>query len=149
MARPSCPPDKVPVVNLKLVKERDIEMAKKLEVYKCEHCGIMVETIHDGGGKLICCDDEMKLLSANTTDAAQEKHVPVVEKVEGGYKVVVGSVAHPMTEDHLIEWIELLADGVAYRQFLTTGSTPEAIFQVEAKEVQARAYCNLHGLWKA
>lgn len=137
------------MVDFNLNKERDTEMAKKLEVYKCEHCGIVVKTVHEGGGKLICCKTEMKLMSENTTDAAQEKHVPVVEKIEGGYKVVVGSVAHPMADDHLIEWIELQADRVSYLQFLAPGSTPEAVFQVQAENVGARAYCNLHGLWKA
>ena len=123
-------------------------MAKVLQVYKCEMCGHIVEVIHEGGGTLTCCNQPMTLLAENTTDAAQEKHVPVVEKVENGYKVTVGSVAHPMQDDHLIEWIELLADGMAYRKFLKPGDAPEATFCVEAAEVSARELCNLHGLWK-
>jgi len=91
----------------------------------------------------------MVLQKENTVDAAKEKHVPVIEKVEGGYKVKVGSVAHPMTDEHYIEWIELLADGKAYRQFLNPGDTPEATFHIGATSVAAREYCNLHGLWKA
>jgi superoxide reductase len=122
---------------------------KKLEVYKCLVCGNMVEVIHQGEGELVCCGQAMKLLAENSVDAAKEKHVPVVEKVEGGYKVTVGSVPHPMEEKHFIEWIELVADGKAYRQFLNPGDAPEAIFAVEAQDVVAREHCNLHGLWKA
>jgi superoxide reductase len=123
-------------------------MTKKLEVYKCEVCGNMVEVVHTGGGELVCCGQPMKLNVENTTDAAQEKHVPVLEKIDGGFKVTVGSVPHPMEEKHLIEWIELLADGKAYRQFLNPGEPPQAVFKVEARRVSAREYCNLHGLWK-
>jgi superoxide reductase len=91
----------------------------------------------------------MKLMVENTVDAAKEKHVPVVEKVAGGFKVKVGSVAHPMEEKHYIEWIELLVGGKAYRQFLKPGEAPEAVFQVGGDQAAAREYCNLHGLWKA
>ena len=122
---------------------------KKLEVYKCLVCGNMVEVIHQGEGELVCCGQAMKLLAENSVDAAKEKHVPVVEKIEGGYKVTVGSVPHPMEEKHFIEWIELVADGKAYRQFLNPGDSPEATFAVEAQDVVAREHCNLHGLWKS
>jgi superoxide reductase len=91
----------------------------------------------------------MKQFKENTVDAAKEKHVPVVEKVAGGFKVKVGSVAHPMEEKHYIEWIEVIADGKVYRQFLKPGAAPEAVFNIEAAEITAREYCNLHGLWKA
>jgi superoxide reductase len=124
-------------------------MAKLLEVYKCELCGNIVEVIHAGGGSLSCCEQEMVLLTENTVDAAKEKHVPVIEKVDGGYKVTVGSVAHPMEEKHFIEWIELIADGKAYRQFLKPGEVAEAVFKVSASTVTAREFCNLHGLWSA
>ncbi len=124
-------------------------MSEKLQVYQCSKCGAMVEVLQGGGGTLTCCRTPMDLLTENTTDAAQEKHVPVITPVDGGFKVAVGSVAHPMTEEHLIQWIELLADGKAYRQFLNPGDAPEAIFMVEAEEVSAREFCNLHGLWKA
>ncbi|MBU2548592.1 MAG: desulfoferrodoxin [Proteobacteria bacterium] len=124
-------------------------MAEKLDVYKCEACGHIIEVLHGGVGTLVCCDQPMKKLTENTTDAAKEKHVPVIEKTADGYKVMVGSVAHPMEEKHYIEWIELLADGKAYRQFLAPGQKPEAVFKVEAASVNAREYCNLHGLWKA
>lgn len=123
-------------------------MAEKLQVYKCELCGNIVEVLHGGVGELVCCDEPMKLMTENTTDAAKEKHVPVIEKIDGGYKVKIGSVPHPMEEKHYIEWIELLADDKAYRQFLKPGTAPEAIFNINAVSVSAREYCNLHGLWK-
>jgi superoxide reductase len=124
-------------------------MAKKLEVYKCDVCGNIVEVVHGGQGTLVCCSQDMTLQVENTVDAAKEKHVPVIEKIDGGYKVSVGSVAHPMEEKHYIEWIELSAGDTAYRQFLKPGTTPEAVFMVDATEVSAREYCNLHGLWKS
>ncbi len=124
-------------------------MAKRNEVFKCDVCGHIIEVLHEGVGKLVCCDQPMKLMTENTTDAAKEKHVPVVEKVESGIKVIVGSVAHPMEEKHYIEWIEIIADGKIYRQYLAPGQTPEAVFPIEATSITAREYCNLHGLWKA
>lgn len=124
-------------------------MAKKLEVYKCEVCGNIVEVTHEGEGVLTCCDRPMVLLVENVVDASKEKHVPVIEKIEGGYRVKIGSIPHPMEEKHYIEWIELIADGKVYREFLQPGNTPEAIFKIEANQVTAREYCNLHGLWKA
>ena len=123
-------------------------MAEKLEIYKCSKCNNVVEVMRGGVGGLVCCGEAMTKLTENTTDAAKEKHVPVIEKADGRYIVKVGSVAHPMEEKHLIEWIELLADGKAYRQFLNPGDAPEAIFNVEADCVSARELCNLHGLWK-
>jgi len=112
-------------------------------------CGNIVEVLHGGAGELVCCGEPMKLLKENTSDGAKEKHVPVIEKTADGYKVKVGSVAHPMTAEHYIEWIELVADGVSLRAFLKPGDAPEAVFSVKAKTVYAREYCNLHGLWKA
>ena len=119
-----------------------------MEIYKCAICGNIVEVLHSGAGELVCCGEPMARLTENTTDAAKEKHVPVIEKIAGGYKVRVGSVAHPMEEKHYIEWIELLADGMAYRRFLNPGDAPEAVFNIGAKSVTAREFCNLHGLWK-
>ena len=124
-------------------------MAERLEVYKCEACGTIVEVLTGGGGELVCCGDPMVLFAENTVDAAKEKHVPAIEKIEGGYLVKVGDVPHPMEEKHFIEWVELIADGKAYRQFLNPGETPEATFMIDAAQVTAREYCNLHGLWKA
>ncbi len=124
-------------------------MTEKLQVYKCEVCGNIVEMLHEGKGELVCCGKPMKLIVENTVDAAREKHVPVLEKTDTGVKVTVGSVAHPMEEKHYIEWIEVIADKKAYRRFLKPGEAPEAEFSIEAGEVTAREYCNLHGLWKA
>lgn len=124
-------------------------MPKLLEIYKCNACGNIVEVVHAGGGDLVCCGEPMKLFTENTVDAAKEKHVPVIEKTADGYKVKVGSVAHPMEEKHWIEWIELVADGKVYRQQLAPGGVPEATFCIKADKVAAREYCNLHGLWKA
>ena len=137
-------------------------MATKLEIYKCAACGNIVEVLHGGDGTLVCCGKPMQELVENTVDAAKEKHVPVIEKINGGCKVTVGSTLHPMEEKHYIEWIELLADGKgvpqtrkiafggpkAYRQFLNPGETPGAVFKVVAESVTAREYCNVHGLWK-
>jgi superoxide reductase len=123
-------------------------MAKRLEVYKCGICGNIVEVLHAGAGELVCCGQPMNLLVENTVDAAKEKHVPVVEKVEGGVKVKVGAVAHPMEEKHWIEWVEVVVDGKSYRQFLNPGEAPEATFNVQGDKITAREYCNLHGLWK-
>jgi len=123
-------------------------MAERLQVYKCEKCGNIVEVLHGSKGELVCCGDPMKLFVENSVDAAKEKHVPVIENVEGGLKVKVGSVAHPMEEKHFIEWVEIIADGKVYRQFLNPGQAPEATFTIEGDKVTAREYCTLHGLWK-
>ena len=123
-------------------------MAEKLEVYKCMVCGNIVEVLHGGDGELVCCGEPMKNLVTKTADEGKEKHVPVIEKIDAGLKVKVGSVPHPMEEKHYIEWIEILADSKAYRQFLNPGDAPEAIFKVEASAVTAREHCNIHGLWK-
>ncbi len=126
-------------------------MPNRLDVYKCEGCDIMFEALTDCecGRALKCGDDAVELVEANTTDAAGEKHVPVVEKTEKGFKVTVGSVAHPMEEDHYIQFIEIIADDRIYRAFLKPGQAPEAEFSICADKVTAREYCNLHGLWEA
>jgi len=123
-------------------------MTERLQVYKCEVCGNIVEVIHEGKGELVCCGEPMKLMVEGAVDAAKEKHVPVVEKIAGGIKVKVGSAPHPMEEKHYIEWIEIIADGRDYRQFLKPGDAPEAVFDIDARAVTAREYCNIHGLWK-
>ncbi len=124
-------------------------MAERMEIYKCEACGNIVEVLHGGKGELVCCGQPMKLFKENTVDAAKEKHVPVVEKTADGVTVKVGEVAHPMEEKHHIEWIEIIVDGSVYRQFLKPGDASEATFNVTADQVTAREYCTLHGLWKA
>ena len=124
-------------------------MPEKGQVFKCEACGNIVAVFHGGAGDLVCCGSDMVQMVEGTVDAAVEKHVPVVEKVAGGFKVKVGDVAHPMEEKHFIEWIELVADGKVYCEFLCAGMAPEATFSIDADSVVARAYCNLHGLWKS
>ena len=119
------------------------------QVFKCGLCGNIVEVLHASVGELVCCGRPMTALLENTTDAAKEKHVPAIETVAGGYKVRIGAVAHPMEEKHHIEWIELLADGASCFAFLRPGAAPEATFRIDADEVMAREYCNLHGLWRA
>jgi len=124
-------------------------MSTTNEIYKCTVCGNIVEVLHAGEGELVCCGQPMVLMTENTVDAAKEKHVPVITKVAEGYRVAVGSVAHPMEAKHWIEWIELVANGRVYRQNLEPGQVPEATFTIKADHVSAREYCNLHGLWKA
>lgn len=120
---------------------------EKNEVYKCSVCGNIVETIHVGGGDLVCCGKQMNLLEAKTEDEGQEKHVPVVEKTDNGFKVKIGDVEHPMEDEHYIEFIELIVDGKVYREFLKPGMKPEAEFCVSGENVVAREYCNVHGFW--
>ena len=124
-------------------------MTEKMQIYKCEVCGNIVEMLHGGAGELICCGQPMKLYAENTVDAAKEKHVPVIEQASPGLKVKVGTVAHPMEDKHYIEWIEVIANGRAYRQFLNPGDAPEATFCIKAETITAREYCNIHGLWKS
>ena len=124
-------------------------MTELNQVYKCSVCGNIVEVIHASGGTLVCCGKNMELQNPNTTDAAQEKHVPVVKKTATSVSVKIGSKKHPMEAAHYIEWIEIIADGKVYRQYLKPGDKPQAKFKVAADSVVAREYCNLHGLWKA
>lgn len=124
-------------------------MAQQHEVYKCDLCGNIVEVLHGGDGELVCCGQPMNLMVENIVDAAKEKHVPVVEKTAAGIKVVVGSTLHPMEQKHYIEWIEVIADGKSFKQFLKPGDQPVAEFCVQAGNVVVREYCNIHGLWKA
>ncbi len=123
-------------------------MPKRLEVYKCDKCGNIVEMLVGGAGALVCCGENMKQLEEKTADKTTEKHVPVIEKTDHGYKVTVGTTLHPMEEKHFIEWVELIADGRSYKAFLKPGDKPEATFCIEAEELSAREHCNIHGLWK-
>lgn len=123
-------------------------MTERNQVYRCSVCGNIVEVVHQAGGTLVCCGKPMELLKANSKDAAVEKHVPVIEKIEGGYRVQVGSTLHPMLPEHYIEWIELHAGNYVMRRHLEPGEQPVATFMTDATDVTAREYCNLHGLWK-
>ncbi len=124
-------------------------MTKLNQVYQCSVCGNITEVAHASAGTLACCNKPMVLLEENSTDAATEKHVPVVEKIDGGYKVSVGSVLHPMQDDHFIEWIELVTPTGIMREYLKPGDEPIATFKTDATEVYAREFCTLHGHWKS
>lgn len=122
---------------------------KLLEIYKCELCGNVIEGVFEGkGGPLVCCGEEMKLLEENTVDAAKEKHIPVVTVEGDKVHVVVGSVEHPMTEEHYITFIEAIStEGTVFRKHLKPGQKPEFTFTTNEKIEKVREYCNLHGLW--
>ncbi len=125
-------------------------MTEVKEIYKCEICGNIVEVLHNGIGALVCCGEPMKLMDEKTEDASTEKHVPYIEKTENGVIVKVGqNQDHPMEEKHYIEWIQVIADGKAYRKFLKPSDKPQAEFEIKADEIEAREYCNIHGLWKS
>lgn len=119
-----------------------------VDFYRCEVCGNIVALIKKGGGTLTCCGQEMTKLKANSTDAAKEKHVPVVTKENGRIKVAVGSTLHPMLQEHHIEWIALVAGNRVEFKFLKPGQEPRAEF-AGAESGTVYEYCNLHGLWKA
>ena len=131
-------------------------MTELNQVYKCPICGNIVEVLHTGAGELVCCGQPMVLQQENTVDASHEKHVPVIEVLpanvcqgQDGVKIKVGEDAHPMDEDHYTEWIEIfLEDGRRGKVFLNPGDKPEVEFHTRGKVMGARAYCNLHGLWK-
>ncbi|MGE5449808.1 MAG: desulfoferrodoxin, partial [Methanomassiliicoccales archaeon] len=101
-------------------------MAKKMGIYKCEICGNIVEVLHEGKGELVCCGQPMKLQEANTVEAAYEKHIPVVERTDAGILVKVGSIAHPMLDEHYIEWVEVIFDNRVCRHDFKPGEVPEA-----------------------
>ena len=121
----------------------------EVKFYRCNHCGNIVAVVEDGGVTPSCCGEKMELLDPNTTDAAQEKHVPVVEESGDVVEVSVGSVAHPMTEEHYIQFIAYADDGEVVIKHLNPGDAPKASFRKGAELGTVYAYCNLHGLWKA
>lgn len=126
-------------------------MTELNQIYKCSVCGNIVEVTHASVGQLVCCNKPMELLVEKTEDQGYEKHVPVIEKIRGGVKIKIGSIPHPMEEQHYIEFIELLADNKVYKQYLKPGQAPEAEFKLNIKKstkLTAREYCNIHGLWK-
>lgn len=125
-------------------------MTKLSEIYRCNICGNIVEVVHASVGTLVCCGQEMELLEGKTEDSSTEKHVPYVEKTENGILVKIGqNEEHPMIDNHYIEWIQVTADGTSYRKFLNSGDKPQAEFSITADNVEAREYCNVHGLWKS
>jgi superoxide reductase len=125
-------------------------MIKKKSLYFCKKCHNIVESLWNGKPPLMCCGEAMEELSANTVDAAVEKHVPVIERNGNTVKVSVGSVAHPMTKEHYILCIEVLAGDKVYRHdFKELDEKAEAVFTIEETAIVARAFCNLHGLWQS
>ena len=125
-------------------------MTKIREIYKCNVCGNIVEVLHAGVGELICCNEPMQLMEEKTEDSSVEKHVPYIEKTANGVIVKVGqNQEHPMLEEHYIEWIQVIADGFSHRKFLNPDDKPQAEFEIKADKVEAREYCNVHGLWKS
>ncbi|MBN1328783.1 MAG: desulfoferrodoxin [Candidatus Heimdallarchaeota archaeon] len=125
-------------------------MAKRYEIYKCDKCGNIVEILDGGQGQLVCCGEPMRLMEEQTADWKNEKHVPVMEKLdEGKIKVIVGSTLHPMIDTHWIEWIEVIAGNKTQRKYLQPGDEPIAKFKVmDTENIIIREYCNIHGLWK-
>ncbi|AUG58969.1 MAG TPA: desulfoferrodoxin [Ruminiclostridium sp.] len=123
-------------------------MRSKIAFFRCEVCGNLVELINNGGGELVCCGKPMVKLDPNTFDASTEKHVPAAERKDGKIYVTVGSVEHPMTEEHYIEWIAVVSDDGIERIELSPGNEPKAVFR-DRNNVDVYAYCNLHGLWKS
>jgi len=124
-------------------------MTEVKQIYRCNLCGNIVLVLHAGVGELVCCGQPMKLLAEKMKDIGLEKHVPVMEKAGNKVKVKVGSVPHPMEQNHYIEWIEVIADDKIYRKFLKPGEKPEAEFEITAEKLEAREYCTIHGLWKS
>lgn len=123
-------------------------MIAKNQIYRCSVCGNIVTVLYAGGGQLVCCGQPMELLQEKTQDEGAEKHVPVVEKTANGIKVKIGSVPHPMEENHYILWIEVIADGKTFRHFLKPGEEAKAEFCLKAEKITVRDYCNIHGLWQ-
>lgn len=122
---------------------------QKLKFYRCLECGNLIVMINDSGVNPVCCGQKMSLLEAGTVDAAVEKHVPVISKDGHTFNIKVGSIAHPMTPEHYIEWIAI-TDGVNMQlRQLKPGEPAEAIFNLDAEQITAYAFCNLHGLWQS
>lgn len=130
-------------------------MSQALQVFRCDSCGGVIEALSESDCDPSCCGDPMRALAENSTDAAKEKHVPVLDIRSDGIMVSVGSVAHPMEAAHFIEWIELLVPGPdgkpnrSYRAFLKPGDKSEAFFPISAPKAWAREHCNKHGLWRS
>jgi len=129
--------------------KKEVRMTELKQIYRCNICGNIVLVLHAGVGELVCCGQPMELLTEKTTDVGLEKHVPVIEKAGDKVNVKVGSVPHPMEQNHYIEWIEIIAGERVYRKFLNPGDKPEAEFEITANKLRAREYCTVHGLWKS
>jgi len=124
-------------------------MSNKTKFFVCDKCGNVAGLFLNKGGALACCGERMRELAPNTVEASQEKHIPVVEKNGDRIKVKVGSVSHPMTEEHLIDFIYVGTENGGQHAMLKAGGAPEAEFSVDGKVTAVYAYCNLHGMWQA
>lgn len=124
-------------------------MTELLEIYKCEVCGNIIETIHTGKGALVCCGKEMVLQKEQSEGEYAEKHAPVKTNNEQGVNIKVGKQEHPMEKEHYIEWIEIITEKGNSRKFLKPNQKPEANFPVKTEIKKTRMYCNIHGLWKS
>ena len=123
---------------------------KETKFYICPHCGNIVGMIHDSGVNPVCCGQKMTRLEAGVVEASREKHIPAVTVEENTVRVCIGSVAHPMTEEHSIQWVYLQTDCGGQRKNLAPNEAPEVTFALAGeKPIAVYAYCNLHGLWKA
>lgn len=121
-----------------------------VKFYRCQHCGNIIIKLHDSKVPVVCCGEKMEELIPNTKDAAIEKHIPVTEQVEGGVEVSVGSVLHPMTEEHYIEWIYVETKQGNWIKYFSPEQDPKCVLSVTEEEIKTvYAYCNLHGLWQA
>lgn len=127
-------------------------MTEEKQVYRCNVCGNIIEVIHLGTGKITCDGQEMQLLEEKEEGTGTEKHVPVIDQTENGIKVKVGTLEHPMEENHCIEWVEIVTDKGIQRKTFKAGDKPEAEFNInieDVNEVSAREYCSGHGLWRS
>jgi len=124
---------------------------KKKQIFRCPICGNIVEVVNVGGGTLVCCGQPMELLKEKSSDEGMEKHVPVVSIDGDKVLVKIGSVPHPMTEEHFIQWVECIVNGDSYFKKLHPNDVPEVEFEIEGdlSNITVRLYCNIHGLWKA
>lgn len=122
------------------------------EIYRCNICGNIVEVLHNSKGTLECCKNPMELLKERKDGVGPEKHLPVIEKTDNGVKVKIGSIPHPMEENHCIEIMEIISNDKLYRKFLKPGDKPEAEFNIKTDDISqivVREYCSIHGLWKS
>lgn len=124
-------------------------MVEQKQIYKCNVCGNIIQIVHAGAGDLVCCSQLMELKQEKDEEEGYEKHKPIVEKTETGIIVTIGSEPHPMESEHYIEWAEVITEHRVYRKYLEPGQDPQVEFRLQAENFSVRAYCNVHGLWKA
>ncbi len=122
-------------------------MTQRFQIYRCDICGNLVNIRAVGRGELVCCGKPMRLLVEQQAEAGREKHVPVVEPAEGGIRVRIGSIPHPMEDRHFLEWIEVRDGPLSLLRMLKPGELPEVEFPLRDPNVPARCYCTMHGLW--